>query len=828
MSTRPSSLPLAVGRAFGGRARAAVVLASATLGTFLVLRGALFAGLARQDADLLGGRATLDLARPVPTAFAVRARRDGLRDAFWVRFPTAAVHGARIALATVLAVGRRYPLRGDFRIRLGAKGTETTSRVPPPPGGVWIAPALAAFLHVRTGDRIVLGVARFRVTGLLEQAPGVGWRESLFAPPLVMNRADLPATRLVLPESRVVYGLSLDGPRKRLDAYLSWARKQRPRPVVRRRRDVVRALRRTTRRLTRYAALVVLAVLTLTVFALGLTARAAARRLSPVVSFLIAQGVGRARLGRRLLASLVRPLSVTGALGALVALLAVGLIASVFRGQLPLVFRPGAVLGSLLEAVLVVGALSFVLFANMLRTLAAGSPAAALRGSRLPLRRASGVLLGAGLLVLGIPLVPELVASRPRFLAALVLGAVVLPVLFRLGFLLLARLARGRSVTLWWPAVALARRGWAAAVEAAALAFALGLALVAVGIEHGVVHDLERGLTHGRPNWFVYGVTPGERRPLARALARAGFGRVRYAPLVTARLVRIDGRRVRASSPRYRRAAWLLRHDQNLSSRSRLPPGNRLLAGRFWTPATRAREASLVRRFARWLHLRIGSTLTYRVAGRTVRLRVTSLRRVDWWSFRPNFFVLVTPAALRGLPRSYLTSLVIPPAGVARLARILRRSPGVSAVDVSALLRLVRRALAASRSLVVLEAATLFFAALLLAAAALEESAAERREERALLALWGVGPKRLRRLAVGEALALGASAALAGGGGAIVVTRLVMVSLFRLPVPDLAWMWPAAFAAAAVFLLLSTVLAPRTAYGSYAALRALDEGGGST
>ncbi len=825
---RASPLTRAVGRAFGGRARAAVVLATATLGTFLVLRGALFAGLVRRDADLLGGRATLALSRPLPALLAARARRDGLRTASWVRFPTAAVHGPRIALATVLAVGPGYPLRGDFRVRIRAGGPRVRRRTPPPRGGVWIAPALAAFLHARLGDRIDVGVARLRVAGFLERAPGIGWRASLFAPPLVMRLATLAATRLVLPQSRVVYGLSLEGPRTPLDTYLSWVRTRPSRPFVRRRRDVVRSLRRTTRRLTRYAALVVLAVLALAVFALGLAARATARRLAPVAAYLVAQGVDRARLGRSFLTALARPLLTTCALGTPVALLAVALIAALFRGELPLVFAPGPVLGSLLVAVLATAVLSSALFANTLRALATGSPAAALRGSRLPLRRASGVVLGAALLLVGALLVPDVGVHHPKLLAALVLGAVLLPVLFRAGFALLARLARGRAVGLWWPATALARRGWAAAVEASALAFALGLALTAVGVEHGVVRDLEHGLARGQPNWFLYGITPGARAPLARALAQAGLGRVRYAPFVTARLVRIDGRRVRASSPRYRRVAWLLRHDQNLSSRRRFPPTNRLLAGRFWSPASRAAEASLDRRFARLLHVGIGSTLAYRVAGRTVTLRVTSLRRVDWWSFRPNFFVLASPSALRGLPRSYLTSLAVPPAAVPRLARILRRSPGVSAVDASALLRLARRTLAASRSLVILEAATLFLAALLLAASALEESAAERREERALLTLWGVGPARLRRLAAGEALALGIAAGLAGGGGAIVVTRLAMESLFDLPVPALGWMLPAALAASALFLLLSAAIAPRAALGSYAALRALDEGGGGT
>ncbi len=821
-----SPLGRAVGRAFGWRARAAVVLATGALGAFLVLRGALLAGLARRDADLLGGRATLALARPLPPAFARRAQKEGLRSASWVRFPTAAVHGSRVALATVLAVGPGYPLRGSFHVRIGKSARPTRSRLPPAAGRVWVAPALAAFLKTHVGGRIAVGVARLRVAGLLESAPGIGWRASLFAPPLVMSLATLRATRLVVPQSRVDYGLSLDGPRAALASYLAWVRTLRPRPTVRRRRQVVRALRRTSRRLTRYAALVVLAIVALAVFALGLTARAAVRRLAPVAAYLIAQGVGRRRLRRCLLSALARPLLATAFLGVPLALLYVALVASLFRGKLPLAWTPVPVFVALLAAAVAIAALAFALWAGVLGGLASGSPAAALRTARLPPRRTNGPFLALALLLLGALLVPSVGGRDPWLLVGLALGAVVLPVVFRIGFTLLARFVRGRSVGLWWTANALARRGWASALEASALAFAIGLALAAVGVEHGIVHDLEHGLVRGHPNWFLYGITPDARAPLARALARAGLGRPPYAPLVTARLTRIDGHPVRASSPRYRRAAWLLRHDQNLSTSRRLPPGNELLAGHFWPSARAPAEASLSRRFAHLLHLGVGSTLTYRVAGRSVTLTVTSIRRVDWWSFRPNFFVLASPPSLRGLPRSYLTSLVVPPSDVARLAHVLRRIPGVSAVDVTALLRLVHRALAAARSLVLLEAVSLFLAALLLAVSALEESAAERREERALLTLWGLGPKRLRRLALEEAGLLGFAAGLVGGIGGILVTRHALASFLHLPEPSLVWMLPAALAAAALFLLLAAAAAPRLSRRSYAALRALDEGGG--
>lgn len=828
MSVRHDPLARAFRRACGWRLLAAAALATAALGAFLASRSALLKGLERRDDELLGGRVALEWSRPFPTTLLSRAGELGLVVAPWVRFPSAVIHGSHVALATILAAGPHYPLVGAFHLRREPGGPVSSKSAAPTPGHVWIAPALAAFLHARLGTVVDVGMAHLRVGGFLVSGPGIGWRAALFAPPLVLSQDELPATRLVLPQSRVTYGLSLGGPAVALHRYLAWIHHHVSHVRIVRRRDVFRALRRTARRLTRYVSFVVLAILALSILALGLGARALARRLAPLVAYLEAQGVSRARLRRRFLLVLLRQLSWPLGAGLVVGLLYLLAVRALFREELPLDFTPTNVARGLIVAALVVFVLALGLFMGALTMGHGTSRVAALKGSRaIQGGLWSFAALGLLLFLSGLVLVPLNTGRDLWVLVALVLASWLLPLFFRMFFALFARLAKFRAPGLWWVATALARRGWTMGIEAAALAFGLGLALTSVGVEHAFVHEIARGLRHGRPNWFVYGITARERHELAGALGRIGLGPIHFAPLVTARLTRIDGHRVHARDARYRRAAWLLRHDQNLSSAARLPPANRILRGRFWKPRTRSFEASLSQRFARLLHVGIGTRLTYLVAGHRVTLRVTSLRHVDWWSFQPNFFVLTDPHALRALPRSYLTALSVPRGDLPRFAAILRHTPGVSAVDVSELLRFVGRMLRASRTLLLLEAASLVLAVLLLAVVALEESREERRRERVRLAWWGLGPRRIARLARGEDVLLVLVAGLAGGLGAMGFTAFIVREIIRLSCPPLLWMLPASVGGAVLFLLVASLLAPRVPSRGYSALRGLDERGGS-
>ena len=55
----------------------------------------------------------------------------------------------------------------------------------------------------------------------------------------------------------------------------------------------------------------------------------------------------------------------------------------------------------------------------------------------------------------------------------------------------------------------------------------------------------------------------------------------------------------------------------------------------------------------------LGDKLQFLVAGQEIELTVASTRRVNWDSFQPNFFMVLSPGALDGYPATFVASLKI-------------------------------------------------------------------------------------------------------------------------------------------------------------------------
>lgn len=72
--------------------------------------------------------------------------------------------------------------------------------------------------------------------------------------------------------------------------------------------------------------------------------------------------------------------------------------------------------------------------------------------------------------------------------------------------------------------------------------------------------------------------------------------------------------------------------------------------------------------------------------------KVTSLRKVDWESLRPNFFFIFPPGALDGQPQCWLTSFRWEN-GNGMLTQLNREFPTVSLLDIGAILKQVGQVL---------------------------------------------------------------------------------------------------------------------------------------
>jgi len=131
-------------------------------------------------------------------------------------------HGDDSQLANVRAVGAGYPLRGTLKVAPQPFGAGQATRALPGRGECWPDSRLAAALGVKVGDALAVGALQLRVSAILISRPDQGSAFVEFAAALLINAADLAATQLVQPASRMQYALLLAGHEAALADYGRW------------------------------------------------------------------------------------------------------------------------------------------------------------------------------------------------------------------------------------------------------------------------------------------------------------------------------------------------------------------------------------------------------------------------------------------------------------------------------------------------------------------------------------------------------------------------------------------------------------------------------
>jgi len=261
--------------------------------------------------------------------------------------------------------------------------------------------------------------------------------------------------------------------------------------------------------------------------------------------------------------------------------------------------------------------------------------------------------------------------------------------------------------------------------------------------------------------------------------------------MVRARLQAVNGKPVSGTdyAAAGERAKRLAEREFNLSSARAFGKDNQLTAGKYWAPDHRGGlELSVEEDFAETLGWKLGDRIRFDIAGTPLEARVTSLRKVEWESFKPNFFVVVSPGGLDGFAASYISAVNVPPAKQAAMDGLVRAFPNLSVIDIDAVLAQVRGTVAqVSR---VVESVFYFSlaAGLLVLLAAVQASQDERMQEAGVMRVLGASRKQLRLAQATEFGSLGLLAGLVASVAAGIITGLITTEVFDLP-----WEFDAAF-----------------------------------
>ncbi len=772
----------------------ALVLAVASVGTVGFFADRVKNALGRQANLLLGADVVISGDRPLPDELAAEALRRGLATTPVLKFNSmvrpqrgAADGGATPVLADVKAVGTGYPLRGAILLARD----EATEGVPaagvPGRGEVWPDTRLAARLGLELGDSLAVGDSVLAVTAFVDREPEVASGLLAIGPRMLMRLDDVPATNLMQPGNRATHRLLVADPADRgaLDGYIAWTQSvlkpgQRMEDV----RDLRPEVRQTLERAERFLGLAALVAVVLAAVAIALAASRYLRRHLDTAAMLRCFGTPQ----RRALALFAVQFAVLGVAASLV-----GIVAGL-AGQALLVRLLGGIAVAELPAPAVLpGVTAFgtgvlLLFGFALPPLVALSSVPPLRVLRrdLPRPRPSGVFAYG----LGVAVIALLVGWQAQDVKAggIMVGGIggLLVAAALAAWLLIVLLKRlpQRGVTWRFGLANLRRRPLGSSLQIGALALGLMALLLLTVVRGDLVRNWRQSLPPDAPNHFVVNVLPDQVDGVRTALAAATGSDITLYPMVRGRLVAVNGSALDPASFVDARARRLAEREFNLSWAARLLPTNRVVAGSFWTPdAGPGAGLSMEEGIANSLKLKLGDTLTWDVAGNAVTAPITSLRKVDWDSFRPNFFTLFPPGVLEGMPQTWLGAVRLPEgrAGSALLSGLVRDYPNVLAVDVGEIIRQVQSIMDQVARAV--EFVFLFTLAggLLVLQAAIAATQDERRFDAAILRTLGASRAQLNAAQMAEFLVLGALAGLLAAGGATAIGWVLADRVFQIP-----------------------------------------------
>ncbi|MGH8251697.1 MAG: ABC transporter permease [Steroidobacteraceae bacterium] len=759
--------------------------------------------VALRAAEVIAADLRLRAAKPPEASYERLAAARGIVTARTVSFPSVVFFGADSSLAAVRAAGPGYPLRGRVKISDApfqpARETDTL----PGRGEVWLDSRLFARLGADIGDRVNIGAADFFVTRVLDYRPDQGSAFIDLAPSLLIPLEDLASTELLGLGSRATYSLLFAGKAADIEEFktLLAERKKEGERLV----DVSEEspqIQDSTERAGRFLNLSAMITVLLAAVAVAMAARRYTRRHLDNVALMKCMGAPQRLVLQVTVIQLALLALISAAVGSGFGYLAqevlARLLGDLVSTDLPPPTASPVVVGTVTAIAILVG---FAL-PPMLQ-LKRVPPARVLRRNLEPppLRyTVSYGLAAAALLGVLFWLVRD-----TRLVAFVAIGiAAMLAILYGAGFILvkLAGRIRGGVGIAWRYGLAnLARRGRDSVVQVVAFGIGLMVLLLLAVVRNDLLEDWRASLPEQTPNFFMINIPTSETAAFVRFIEDRGLPTPELFPMIRARMTAINGRSVSRYRPASDRGRGFAEREQNLSWAEDPQLDNEIVSGRWWTEANRGKAlVSVATDYEEALGLKLGDKLRFDVAGETIEAEVANFRKVEWDSFRPNFFLVFSPGTLDGLAGTWLTSMRLDLQQRKMLVSLVQRFPSVSVFDIEAILTQVRDMI--DRASLAVQYVFLFTlaAGITVLLAAIQSTRDERRYESAMLRTLGARRRVVLAGVASEFTALGMLSGMLAAVGATVAGWLLAVRVFDLQYAIDPMVWAIGLVAGAVIV----------------------------
>ncbi len=765
----------------------ALLIAVASVTTVAFFADRVQAALNQQANEFIAADAVVRSDQPIDARFVEAAARLRLLTAHTATFPSMVsgdtTRGQGVNLAEIKAVTEGFPLRGKLRIADAPGAPDRAASDVPESGTVWLPSVLLARINVSIGDRLRIGATQLTVTKVLTKEPDSVLDYFGIAPRVMLNMKDLAATQLLQVGSRVNYALLVAGDKSTVDQFAAefrgtLKRGERLESV----RDARSEVRVALDRAQRFLGIAALLSVILASVAVALAARRFSRRQLDGAAMMRCLGASQADIFMLNFWQLMML-----GLGACVVGTVIGYVAQeglasmlsgIFTVRLPMPTWLPVLQGLAIGMVLLLG---FTL-----------PPLLALR--RVPtlrvLRRELDPFDGAATIayILGFATLAALIVWRAGDikLGAIAVGGfvVALGVAALAGWALIqfAASLRGAVSGSWRYGIAnMKRHAGASLVQIVALGLGIMAMLLLTLVRTDFIARWQGSIRADTPNRFVLNIQDDQLAKVRAYFAERNMKTPDLYPMIRGRLISVSDVPVAQRGYTDERAKRLAEREFNLSWADNLQFDNKIVAGKFWSADDSAPQFSVEEGIAKTLNIKLGDMLTYDVAGARFTAKVTSLRKVEWDSFKANFFVIANRGVLDSYPASYITSFHLASDEEMVVNELIRQFPNLSVIDLTAIMnqvRVITDQVANAVSYVFMFALA---AGIVVLYAAIATTQDERVFDAAVMRTLGASRRQMMVLQLAEFLAIGLLAGLIASVGAMSLAAVLSERVLNVP-----------------------------------------------
>jgi putative ABC transport system permease protein len=785
-----------------GRALLLSIFLMTSLITLLSLTGdRLEKSLTTRSAEILGADMVMSSNRPFPPGWDNQTAPFGLNTTKVTQFTSMVETQDSMLLSAIRAVDAPYPLRG----KIITEPPHLTST--PKSGTVWVEASVLSRLNINIGDSLNIGYSSFIVDRTLISSPDRGSGFRSFNPHIIMSSDDLAATKVLAPGSRANYRRLFAGTPEQINEAEQLFRpnlNEKQRLYTAQGNQPVRG--NTANNASQYLKLSALFALLLGSFSIYLCLRRFSADQRSRTALLMSLGLSRTQLFQLFSIQLLCGWLLAAIPGAL---LGFGLHHVVLWKLASLLPQPLPTLSifSLISSPLLAGAILMVAGLSTLLPLGKTSVLSLIRqGNDRPSTHKLLYLLTPIALFSIIALFVEsalfaLLLTAGLLLAGLLSGWCV-------QFLIHTFNQRLKSSIRLFPLLTLRirqQRHWHR-FQGGVLTLLLTLMTVLLFARQDMLSEWQGQLPADTPNQFVIDIQPWEKESVTQWLSDQKIPSTLY-PIIRGRIESLNGQAIAQAFTAEQRQHNTLNRELNLTWGNEIPAHNTLNQGE-WSSADNA--ISIEQSMADELSLVLGDELGFRVGSDLFTGTVTSIRGVEWASFRPNFYVIFSPGVIDQLPATYITSFKTDANQKDATAQLLKAFPTLTLIDIEQLLLQAQdliNKLSDSASLILL---LTLLSGLILVITTLQQDLVQRRFEVALLRTLGASANQARQLDMLEYLLIGLSCGLLTCIMSESLLYLIYTNLLKLDPQLHPFLWLALPIIATILFALTGLLTRKT------------------